>query len=402
MIVKRDKYLEKIKPFIGRNVIKVLVGVRRCGKSTILDMLCDEFKKDNEGNTNILHMRFESAIYSDINTSKDLIDYVYSHIDTTKPVKLLFDEIQEIAGWETALRSFMVDLDADIYVTGSNAYILSSDLATYITGRYVTINIFPLSFAEFLPAYKDINSDTSKTDAFRAFVDQGGFPFQIEFDFDRVSSLKYLDDLASTILLEDVVRHNSVRDVDLLKRLIVYTFSEVGHLLNVKNISDYLSSNGRKTSSDTVANYLDFAEKAFMLYRVPRQDAIGKKTLAFSEKFYCVDQGLRRAFGLDNFLNIDQVLENIVFMELMRRGYSVKVGKVGDKEIDFIATRDTETEYYQVTYLLNDAKTIEREFASLQGIDDNFPKFVLSLDPFERPREGIKSLNLIDWLLEDK
>lgn len=399
-MIKREQYLEKIEPFIGSNIIKVLVGVRRCGKSTILEMLCDRFKNEDSCNSNILHMRFESSLYADIKNAHDLTKYVHEHVDTSKPCKLLFDEIQEVEGWEMSLRSFMVDLDADIYVTGSNAYVLSSDLATFITGRYVSIDIFPLSFSEFFPSYAESHEDATKSEAFRAYLMQGGFPFQCEFDFESIPSFKYLEDLFSTILLEDVVRRNNVRDVDLLKRLMAYVSFEIGHLLSVKNISDYLKSNGRKASPETVANYLEFAEKAFFLYRVPREDTIGKKTLAYSEKCYIVDQGLRQALGFSNQANIDQVLENIVFIELLRRGYSVRVGKVGDREIDFIAHRDGKIEYYQVSYILDSEQTRTREFSSLMEIDDNYPKYVLSMDEFDMSHDGIVSLNLIDWLLD--
>ena len=276
---------------------------------------------------------------------------------------------------------------------------LSSDLATYITGRYVTIDVYPLSFAEFLPAYQASHPESSERAAFVAYATQGGFPFQSELAFQTGPTLKYLDDLLSTILLKDVVKRNGIRDVDLLERLVRFSAAEEGHLLSVKRIADFLKSERRKTTTDTIANHLNAAEKAYLLYRAPREDAIGKQLLAFNEKWYVVDQGLRQAMGMSNQANIDQVLEGIVFMELKRRGYSVTVGKVGDLEVDCVARRGTDVEYYQVTYLMADEHTREREFASLLAIPDNYPKYVLSMDDFCMSQSGVDAINIVDWLL---
>lgn len=398
-MIPREDYFEQIEPFIGKNIIKVLVGVRRCGKSTLLEMLYQRFLDQGVPASSMLHVKLESSEFSNLDTREALVSYVFGHIDKTQHVKLLFDEIQEVAGWENALRSFMVDLDADIYITGSNAHVLSSDLATYITGRYVTIDVFPLSFREFCPAYLKANAGASERAAFAAYIVQGGFPFQNALGFERAASIKYLEDLLSTILFKDVVRRNGIRDVDLLERLAGYAAAEEGHLLSIKGISDFLKSDRRKASPDTVASYLDATEKAFLFYKAPREDAVGKQCLAFNEKWYLVDQGLRQAMGMSNQANIDQVLEGVVFMELKRRGFRVSVGKVGDLEVDFIARKGSEAEYYQVTYLMADERTREREFASLLAIPDNFPKFVLSMDEFDFSRDGIRALNIADWLL---
>lgn len=398
-MIPRDSYFEQIAPFMGKSIIKVLVGVRRCGKSTLLQMLYQRFLDQGIPANDMLHIRLESSRFSHIDTADKLVDYVHSHIDTTHSVKLLFDEVQEVQGWENALRSFMVDLDADIYITGSNAHVLSSDLATYITGRYVTIDVYPLSFAEFLPAYQAAQPRASERATFAAYVMQGGFPFQSELNFQVEPSLKYLDDLLSTILLKDVVRRNGIRDVELLERLVRFSAAEEGHLLSVKRIADFLKSERRKATTDTISNYLNAAEKAYLLYRAPREDAIGKQVLAFNDKWYVVDQGLRQAMGMNNQANIDQVLEGIVFMELKRRGYSISVGRVGNLEVDFIARRGDSVEYYQVTYLMADEHTREREFAPLLAIPDNYPKYVLSMDDFSMSQSGIRAVNVVDWLL---
>lgn len=398
-MIARESYFDQIAPFVGKNIIKVLIGVRRCGKSTLLQMLYQRLLEQGVPAADMLHIRLESSEFSHLDTADRLTEYVYAHIDKSRPVKLLFDEIQEVQGWENALRSFMVDLDADIYITGSNAHVLSSDLATYITGRYVTIDVYPLSFAEFLPAYQASHPESSERAAFVAYATQGGFPFQSELAFQTGPTLKYLDDLLSTILLKDVVKRNGIRDVDLLERLVRFSAAEEGHLLSVKRIADFLKSERRKTTTDTIANHLNAAEKAYLLYRAPREDAIGKQLLAFNEKWYVVDQGLRQAMGMSNQANIDQVLEGIVFMELKRRGYSVTVGKVDDLEVDFVARRGTDVEYYQVTYLMADEHTREREFASLLAIPDNYPKYVLSMDDFCMTQSGVDAINIVDWLL---
>ncbi|WEV52751.1 ATP-binding protein [Bifidobacterium sp. ESL0704] len=400
MVIERLAYLERIKPYVGKNIIKVLTGVRRSGKSTLLYLLKRHMLAQGASEANMLHLRFESAQLADVKNDKDLTQYVYEHIDPKKPICLFLDEIQEVEHWERALRAFMVDCDADIYITGSNASVLSSDLATFITGRYVTIEVFPLSFKEFEPAYRVAHPKADNREAFRAYVVQGGFPFQNELDFDQDASLHYLDDLFSTILLKDVVKRNDIRDVDMLERIVRYAVAEEGHLLTTKRISDYLKSEQRKVSAATVTNYLEAATQAYLLYRVRREDAVGKKMLSFNDKYYVVDQGLRQALGLNNVANVDQVLEGIVYTELLRRGYKVNVGKVGDAEVDFIVRRNGETEYYQVSYLVADEQTRNREFGVLAKINDNYRKTVLSLDEFPYSVDGIRGVNLVDWLLE--
>lgn len=399
-MIDRPAYFKAIEPFVGTNVIKVLTGVRRCGKSTLLTMLRDRLPADDIPPSNILHLCFESDDMAGISTRDDLTAYVRGHVDAAHPIRLFLDEIQEIDGWERALRSFMVDYDADIYVTGSNAHILSSDLATYITGRYVTIPVHPLSFAEFLPAYQAEHPGVDKRDVFRAYVIQGGFPFQHELGFNQRATLQYLTDLNATILLKDVVRRNAIRDVDMLERIVAYAIGEEGHILTPGSIAAYLKSQRRRTTQETVANHLKAAEQAYLIHRAQREDTAGKRVLAFSEKYYVTDPGLRQALGFDNAAGIDQVIEGIVYMELIRRGWQVSVGKVGDCEIDFIARKDGNTSYWQVTVSAMDPATWEREFGSLEAVHDHWPKTVLSLDDFPYSRNGIQGRNLIDWLLE--
>lgn len=343
-------------------------------------------------------MNLESARFASITNAQALQEYVRDHMAESGKTYAFFDEIQEVEGWEKALRSFMVDYDMDMYVTGSNAHLLSSELATHITGRYVQIPVYPFSFEEYLRATGSERDDASRHRAFRDYFDLGGFPFRYDLGFQREPSLKYLADIYGTILLKDVVQRNAIRDAKQLERILDFAMEQVGHTLSAKSISDYPKSDRRSVSVDTVYSYLKAAEDACLLYKVPREDAVGKRLLRFNEKYYVVDQGLRRARGFSNNGAIDQVLENIVLVELLRRGYRVSVGKVEDREIDFIAERGGTREYYQVAYLLTSEDTVNREFSALEAIPDNYPKHVLSLDDFQPSRGGIRGLNLIDWL----
>lgn len=399
-MIDRPAYLKQILPFVGKNIIKILVGVRRSGKSTLLGQIKDYLIGNGVPESSIVTMNLESARFADIADARSLQSYVHEHRAESGKTYAFFDEIQEVDGWEKALRSFMVDYDMDLYVTGSNAHLLSGELATHITGRYIQIPVYPFSFEEYLRATNAESSRASRSEAFRDYLDMGGFPFRYDLDFQREPSLKYLTDIYGTILLKDVVQRNAIRDANQLERILDYAIEQVGHTLSAKSISDYLKSDRRSVSVDTVYGYLKAAEDACLLHKVQREDAIGKKMLRFNEKYYVVDQGLREARGFSNANAVDQVLENIVFIELLRRGYRVTVGKVGDREIDFVAEKNGEREYYQVAYLLAAEETIEREFSVLEAVPDNFPKFVLSLGEFQPSRNGIRGINLIDWLLE--
>lgn len=400
-LIDRSSYMEQILPFVGKNIIKILVGVRRSGKSTLLGQIQNHLIDDGVSESSIITMNLESACFANIADAESLQAYVAARIAKEGKTYAFFDEIQEVDRWEKALRSFMVDYDMDIYVTGSNARLLSSELATYITGRYIQIPVYPFSFEEYLRAKTQEGEGGDQHKVFQDYLELGGFPFQYDLDFQRDPSLKYLTDLYGTILLKDVVQRNAIRDASQLERILDYAIEQAGHTLSAKNISDYLKSERRSVSVDTVYSYLNAAEDACLLYKVQREDAVGKRLLRFNEKYYVVDQGLRRARGFSNVDAIDQMLENIVFMELLRRGYRVTVGKMGDREIDFIAERDGIREYYQVAYLLASEATVEREFSALEAISDNYPKYVLTLDEFPRNRNGIRGVNLIEWLLGD-
>jgi hypothetical protein len=398
-MIERPSYLRAIEPFIGTSVIKVLVGVRRAGKSTVLLQVRNELLKRGVSPERLVTLNFESNELAGVATADDLYACVAERLAPEGTTYLFLDEIQEVEGWERALRSLLVDRNVDLYVTGSNAHLLSSELATLITGRYVQIPVYPLSFREYLDGLSQVRPVDSRT-ALRAYLVQGGFPFQTELAFAEKPTLQYVEGVYSTVLLKDVVRRNAVRDTDLLARVLRYVIEQVGHTFSAKNLAAFLKSESRSASLETIYGYLRAAEAACLLHRVPREDAIGKQALKFNEKFYLVDHGIRQALGYSNVAAVDQVIENVVYMELLRRGYEVRVGKVGDREIDFVATRGDERAYYQVTYLVASPETEEREFAPLEAVPDNHPKTVISLDEFPRSRNGIRGVHLADWLLE--
>lgn len=400
-MILRQNYLEQIKPFIGKNIIKILIGVRRSGKSTLMEQIRNQIIASGVDRECTLHINLESATHADLVVAEDLYQYIYGHAVPGKKNYVFVDEIQEVKNWEKALRSLLVDLDIDLYVTGSNSQLLSSELATLITGRYVEIAVYPFSFKEFLEGLTSQKIDISRQEAFQKYLVQGGFPFQFELGFNERPSLQYLGDVYNAVLLKDVVQRNAVRDSTQLEKITDYAIEQIGHILSVKNISDFLKNEKQTISVDTIYKYLRFAEDACLLYRVKREDAVGKQALKFNEKFYLVDQGLREARGFSNTGSIDQVLENIVYVELKRRGFEVTVGKIGEKEIDFIARKGNDLAYYQVCYLLSHELTVEREFGALEAVHDNHPKYVLSLDPIQRNRNGIKNLNIADWLCEE-
>lgn len=399
-MIDRPEYMKQILPFVGKSIIKILVGVRRSGKSTLLLQIKNYLIESGVPESSIISVNFESARFANIDNAEALQTYISERVVKAGKMYVFFDEIQEVAQWEKALRSFLVDYDMDIYITGSNAQLLSSDLATYITGRYVQIPVYPFSFSEYMRALSADGSQVEPRKAFQDYLNLGGFPFRYDLNFQPVPSAKYLSDIFGTILLKDVVQRNAIRDANQLERIIDYALEQVGHLLSAKKISDYLKSDHRSISVDTVYSYLKAAEDACLLYKVKREDAVGKRMLRFNEKYYVVDQGLRYARGFSNTSAIDQVLENIVFIELLRRGYKVSVGKLNECEIDFIAEMNGAREYYQVTYLLSSEETIEREFSVLEAVKDNYPKYVLSLDDFSQSREGIQNINMIEWLLD--
>jgi predicted AAA+ superfamily ATPase len=400
-MIIREKYLNRIKPFINKPLIKIITGIRRCGKSTFLRILIDDLIKSNVNPENILLINKDSLEFDFINSYTDLNDFVISKFQKINGNRYLFiDEIQTIEKWEKAVAGFFADNIADIFITGSNAGLLSSDLATLLTGRYIEIKINTLVFSEFLKFRN--KTSIEKEDEFSLFMKYGGFPgiHQMEL-YDEVI-YQYLGSIYSTILLKDVVARNQVRDVALLERIVRYIADNCGNITTAKGISKYIKSQHLNCSVDTVQNYILWLTEAFITYKVTRYDIKGKRLLELYEKYFLADTGF--IFGIlgNRSGDISGKLENIVYLELLSRGYSVSIGKLYDREVDFIAIKNDQKIYVQVAYLLYDEKVIEREFGVLASVKDNYTKMVLSLDKyFGGERDGIKWYNLIDFLLSD-
>lgn len=392
--------MKRIRPFINTELIKVFTGIRRSGKSVMLELVKNELKKSGVSDKNFLCINFEQFSNSELLDAnilhKRIVEFQKS---ADGKIYLFFDEIQEVDGWEKCINSCRVDFDCDIYITGSNAKLLSGELATYLAGRYVEFVIYPFSFAEFLEMNRQKNSQIDKSACFMTFLKTGGMPFLANFLGDDSAKNQYLMDIYNSVVLKDVVKRNNIRDVDTLERIIAYAFSNIGHIFSATSLSKYFKSEKRNISHDTILNYLKFCADAFLIYKISRYDLEGKKVLTVNEKYYCADHGLREAVFGKNTQNIDQILENIVCLELLRRNFKVFVGKKDESEIDFIAERNGVKIYVQVAYLLTSEETVRREFSVYDSIKDNFPKYVVSMDEFDFSRNGIIHRNIRDFLL---
>ena len=392
--------MKRIRPFINTELIKVFTGIRRSGKSVMLELVKNELKKSGVSDKDFLCINFEQFSNSELLDAKILHKRIVEFQKSADgKIYLFFDEIQEVDGWEKCINSCRVDFDCDIYITGSNAKLLSGELATYLAGRYVEFVIYPFSFAEFLEMNRQKNSQIDKSACFTAFLKTGGMPFLANFLGDDSAKNQYLMDIYNSVVLKDVVKRNNIRDVDTLERIIAYAFSNIGHIFSATSLSKYFKSEKRNISHDTILNYLKFCTDAFLIYKISRYDLEGKKVLTVNEKYYCADHGLREAVFGKNTQNIDQILENIVCLELLRRNFKVFVGKKDESEIDFIAERNCVKIYVQVAYLLASEETVRREFSVYDSIKDNFPKYVVSMDEFDFSRNGIIHRNIRDFLL---
>lgn len=399
-MISREIYMKRIRPFINTELIKVFTGIRRSGKSVMLELVKNELKKSGVSDKNFLCINFEQFSNSELLDAKILHKRIVEFQKSADgKIYLFFDEIQEVDGWEKCINSCRVDFDCDIYITGSNAKLLSGELATYLAGRYVEFVIYPFSFAEFLEMNRQKNSQIDKSACFTAFLKTGGMPFLANFFGDDSAKNQYLMDIYNSVVLKDVVKRNNIRDVDTLERIIAYAFSNIGHIFSATSLSKYFKSEKRNISHDTILNYLKFCADAFLIYKISRYDLEGKKVLTVNEKYYCADHGLREAVFGKNTQNIDQILENIVCLELLRRNFKVFVGKKDESEIDFIAERNGVKIYVQVAYLLASEETVRREFSVYDSIKDNFPKYVVSMDEFDFSRNGIIHRNIRDFLL---
>ena len=399
--MKRAYYVDQIRPFIDKELVKVFTGIRRCGKSHIMEMVRDMLVGHGIPPSQIVEANFESKVLDFVKSVELSVEHVKSRAGAVggKRLYLLFDEIQELDGWEKMVNSLLIDFDVDIYITGSNAKLLSGELATYLGGRYVEIHVFPLSFAEVLEWSRLDRPNVSGREAFLRYVREGGMPFIHDAKIQGASTTAYLTDVFGSVVVKDIAKRHKIRDIDLLERILQYLVSEVGHLFSAASIKKYLRHENRSVSLETLYNYVKYAEEACLLLPLKRNDLIGKRLLSSQEKIYVVDHGFREALFGRNEASIDQILENIVAVDLVRRGYSVTVGIVGAKEVDFVAEKGGEKMYVQVAYLMPTDEIREREFSALELIPDNYPKYVLSMDEIDFSRNGIRHCRIEDFLL---
>jgi len=399
-MIDRPLYVNKIMAYVDTPFVKILTGVRRCGKSTILKMIMERLKTErNIPEDRIISCRFDSMEYEDM-TAKQIYTLLKEKLSPAGKTYLFLDEVQEIKGWEKIVNSLASDFDVDLYITGSNSRMMSSEIATYLTGRYVSFRIFTLSFGEYLMfKSKFANVGEPKTELAN-YVRLGGFPATHLQAYSQDEIYTIVRDIYNSTIFSDIVKRNQVRKIDQLERVVKYTFSNVGNTFSAKSIADYLKSERRSLDNETVYSYLDKLEKAYLLHRCSRYDLQGKEILKTQEKFYLADVALRYSVLGYNADSVASSLENIVYLELCRRGYTVYVGKTSDGEIDFVAVRQNEKIYVQVTQEINSEKTEKREYNRLLEIPDNYPKFVLTTDEFAGGNyEGIKTMHIADFLL---
>ena len=401
-MIIREKYLNRMIAAKDTEFIKVITGVRRSGKSTLMLMFKDYLLNNGIKEENIIHINFESAMYDDIKNYKDLYNYVKENIKKGK-MYLLLDEVQNVESWEKAINSFKVDFNIDIYLTGSNAYLLSSELSTLLSGRYIEIKMYPLSFKEFLTFNNYDN--TNIEDKFNEYLKYGGLPAITLIKNNDELVLSYLNDIYNTIVKKDIIDRNNIKDTALLENIIKYLSTNIGSPVSASKISGYLNSNKivEKCNHQTIDNYLNMLEKSFIMYKADRTDIKSKSLLKTLGKYYISDPGIRNIIlGFRN-INEGHLLENIVYLELLRREYRVNIGKTNDYEVDFVAENPNEIIYFQVSQSIKDENVLARELRSLESIEDNYEKVILTMDKtINKDFNGIKVMNIIDWLLLDK
>ena len=403
-MVNRELYMEKVINFIDKDVIKIITGMRRCGKSYLFKLIIQELKKRGVNESDILLVDLELPKYNYIKTREELDEIVLKFMDThDNNVYLLFDEIQNVADWEISINSYYELGTADIYIAGSNSKLMSKEFATLLTGRYVSIEMYPFSFNEFLDYKKefndspfiinDLNSDLENY--FEEYRQYGGIPLTISSQIDKEL---VLNGIYSSIILNDIVERYEIRNIGLFKRVVKFIIENTGNLISANSIYNYLKQKKLKITKQTVYNYLEYLENAYIISKATKEDLIGKKEIIGSEKFYLLDTGFYKSQLEEKQQNIGHILENIVFIELKRQGYKVTVGNINNFEVDFVCRKNSQKMYIQVSYLLDNEEIVEREFGPLLKIKDNYPKYVLSMDKILQPQNGIKHMNLIDFL----
>ena len=400
-MLARPLYMDKIKPYIDTPFVKILTGIRRSGKSTILKMLMAELGKMGVPEENIVSCRFDSMEYADM-TAKEMYLELKGRLAKTGKTYLFLDEMQEIEGWERVVNSLLADFEVDLYVTGSNSRMMSSEISTYLTGRYVSFRVYTLSFGEFLAFRREFQDLRDIRTEFADYVRLGGFPATHLQAYSDDEVYTIVRDIYNSTIFSDIVRRNQLRKIDQLERVVKYTFQNVGNTFSAKSIADYLKSERRSLNNETVYSYLEKLEKAYILHRCSRYDLRGREILKTQEKFYLADTALRYSVMGYNPDSVAASLENVVYLELCRRGYAVNIGKTPNGEVDFVARRQGEKLYVQVTQEIKSAQTEQREYERLLEITDNYPKYVLRTDEFAGGNyEGIKTMHVADFVLSD-
>lgn len=398
-MVKREMYLKKIRPFYHLDLIKVITGIRRCGKSVLLQQIKEELLAEGIREDQILYLNFEDYDFSFIQSGKDLHEYVKEQLTEKQKYYLFFDEIQTVSEFERVINSLRMKFDVSIFITGSNGKLLSGELATYLSGRYVSFLVMPFSFREMCEIRK-VQPESATEEMLLEYMEWGGMPQRFQLaDQEQVKT--FLRDVYDTIVLRDIVQRAGIRDVDVFNRLIEYLACNPSQTVSVKSISDYFMSVERKISRETIYNYLENITASMIMRKVSRYDVRGKCILTKMEKYYLTDTGLGRVRNSGFKLEMGALLENIIYNELIVRGYDVYVGKTRKSEVDFVAVRGNEKEYYQVAYYLYDQKVIDREFGAFREIEDNYPKYVISLDKMDFSRDGIIHKNAVRFLTEE-
>lgn len=402
-MIYRPMYVDKIMAYTDTPFVKILTGVRRCGKSTILKMIMEKLRVEKGiPKERIVSYRFDSMEYDEM-TAKQMYIELKSKLSTEGRTYFFLDEMQEIEGWEKVVNSLATDYDVDLYVTGSNSRMMSSEISTYLTGRYVAFKIYPLSFNEYLTFREKIAVLKDSKAELVNYIKCGGFPAVHLQEYEQDEVYTIVRDIYNSTLFSDIVKRNQIRKIDQLERVVKYTFNNVGNTFSAKTISDYLKAERRTLDNETVYSYLEKLEKAYLLHRCSRYDLQGKEILKTQEKFYLADTALRYCVLGYNDDTVASSLENVVYLELCRRGYTVYIGKSGDGEIDFVAARQNEKIYVQVTQRITSEKTEKREYERLLEIHDNYPKYVLRTDEFAGGNyEGIKTMHVADFLLSDE
>lgn len=402
-MINRPMYVDKIMGYVDTPFVKILTGVRRCGKSTILKMIMEKLQTEkNVEASQIASYRFDSMEYEDM-TSKQMYTELKGRLIDGKKTYFFLDEVQEITGWEKVVNSLASDYDVDIYVTGSNSRMMSSEISTYLTGRYIAFHIYTLSFAEFLTFKSRYKAVSDPKAELTEYIRLGGFPATHLQDYSQDEIYTIVKDIYNSTIFSDIVKRNQIRKIDQLERVVKYVFNNVGNTFSAKSISDYLKSEHRKIDNETVYSYLEKLEKAYLIHRCSRYDLQGKEILKTQEKFYLADTALRYSVLGYNSDSVASSLENVVYLELCRRGYAVHIGKTDGGEIDFVASRQNEKLYVQVTQMIRSESTEKREYDRLLSIRDNYPKYVLLTDDFAGGNyQGIKTMHIADFLLSNE